>query len=276
MMTEPGAGAAVLVTVVVPTRNVERTIDACLASVKAQDHPAVELIVVDNDSTDRTPEIARRWADRFESAGPERSAQRNLGYSLASGAWVAWIDSDMVLPADFVSDCLHVAARDSAEAVSIPERSIGAGYWTACRALERSCYLDDASLFNPRFLRRGLLEQLGGFDVRMSGPEDAHLRHALHERAMPIAMADVVIEHDEGELDLRSIVSKRVYYGRSIPAFARANPGRTAGQGRDTLRALWRHRGDLAHDPLHGAGVLVMRGIEAVAYGVGAFQGRRR
>ena len=123
-MTEPGAGAAVLVTVVVPTRNVERTIDACLASVKAQDHPAVELIVVDNDSTDRTPEIARRWADRFESAGPERSAQRNLGYSLASGAWVAWIDSDMVLPADFVSDCLHVAARDSAEAVSIPERSI--------------------------------------------------------------------------------------------------------------------------------------------------------
>ena len=85
-----------------------------------------------------------------------------------------------------------MADRDAAEAVSIPERSVGPGYWTACRALERSCYLDDPSLFNPRVLRRGLLESLGGFDEGMSGPEDAHLRHALHD-VVPIAMADAVI-----------------------------------------------------------------------------------
>jgi arabinofuranan 3-O-arabinosyltransferase len=264
-----------LVTVVVPTRNVERTLDACLASVSAQDHPSVELIIVDNHSTDRTPQIARAWTDNVESAGPERSAQRNLGYALATGDWIAWIDSDMVLPSNLVTDCLRVATRDRAEAVSIPERSFGPGFWTACRTLERSCYLDCPSLFNPRFLCRGLLESLGGFDEGMSGPEDTHLRHALHARGIPIAMADAVILHDEGELSLRSIVSKRVYYGRSIPAFERANPGRTASQGVDTMRALWRHRGDLAADPVHGMGVLTMRGVEAVAYGVGAWQGRR-
>lgn len=276
MPPEPSATGAELVTVVVPTRNVERTLEACLESVRTQDHPAIELIVVDNHSTDRTAAIGRRVADRFETAGPERSAQRNLGFALAQGEWVAWIDADMVLPRNLLSDCLRVAARDAADAVSIPERSIGAGYWTACRSLERSCYLDDPSLFNPRILRRGLLESLGGFDERMSGPEDTHLRHRLHGLGIRIAMADAVILHDEGELSLRSIVVKRAYYGRSIPAFARANPGRTMGQGRDTARALWRHRGDLARDPVHGAGVLAMRGVEAVAYGVGAFQGRHR
>ena len=264
-----------LVTVVVPTRNVARTLDACLASVRAQDHPRVELLVVDNHSTDETQEIARRWADEVLVAGPERSAQRNLGFARAAGEWVAWIDSDMVLSSNVVSDCLRVAERDGAEAVSIPERSFGPGFWTACRALERSCYLDDPSLFNPRLLRKGLLESLGGFDESMSGPEDAHLRHELHARGTTIAMADAMILHDEGRLSLRTIVDKRIYYGRSIPAFAEANPGRTAQQGAATLRSLWRHRGRLAADPAHGAGVLLMRGVEAVAYGVGAWKGSR-
>ncbi|WP_255696395.1 glycosyltransferase [Allobranchiibius sp. GilTou73] len=44
-----------LVSVVVPTRDNERTIDSCLASVRAQTHVDVELIVVDNHSTDATP-----------------------------------------------------------------------------------------------------------------------------------------------------------------------------------------------------------------------------
>ena len=74
------------VSFVVPTRNTERTLAACLASVRAQDHPDVELVVVDNASTDGTAAIAREHADIFEAAGPERSAQRNRGATLASGS----------------------------------------------------------------------------------------------------------------------------------------------------------------------------------------------
>ena len=59
-----------LVSVVVPTRNNSRTIHACLASVRAQTHQHLELIVVDNHSTDDTREVAARYADVLDIAGP--------------------------------------------------------------------------------------------------------------------------------------------------------------------------------------------------------------
>ena len=138
--------------VVVPTRNVVRTIAACLDSVLAQDHPDVELIVVDNDSDDGTFEIATARAAVAVRGGPERSAQRNTGTELASGEWVMWVDSDMVLPPDTVRLAVRTAAERGADAVSVPELRIGQGFWTACRRLERTCYLDDASLYYPRLL----------------------------------------------------------------------------------------------------------------------------
>ena len=253
-----------LVTVVVPTRNVERTLDACLRSVRRQDWGALELLVVDNHSDDATPEIADRYADRVLVAGPERSAQRNLGVEAAAGVYVLWVDSDMVLPPRTVSAAMSVALATGADAVSVPEVSVGPGYWTACRALERSCYLDDPELYYPRLIRRDFLRRLGGFDETMSGPEDVDLRRRMDERNAELAHCDEVhILHDEGRLTLRSILTKRVYYGRSLPAFATANPGALRAQGTGTLRAFRRHRRRLVQHPVLSSGIVVMRASEA-------------
>jgi glycosyltransferase involved in cell wall biosynthesis len=265
----------VTVTVVVPTRNSIRTLAACLESVRAQDAP-VELVVVDNGSTDGTAELAGRLADVAVAGGPERSAQRNTGARLARGEWVLWLDSDMVLPPTAISAALATAARTGAEAVAVPEVSVGAGFWTACRALERSCYLDDPSLHNPRLLRRELLLGDGAFDPAMAGPEDTDLRLRLRSAGTAVALCPApLIVHDEGRLTLRSVLAKRVYYGRSLPAFAAKNPGALAGQGAGTVAALWRHRADLARRPAHAAGLLLLRALEAAAYGVGYAAGRR-
>ena len=265
-----------LVSVVVPTRNVERTLRACLESVRAQDHPAIELIVVDNESSDRTMEIARQLADVAVRGGPERSAQRNLGVGLARGEWVFWVDSDMVLGPSVVRLALEAGTRAGAVAVAVPEVSVGPGFWTACRALERSCYQDDPGLSNPRLIRRDLLDGMGGFDPAMAGPEDTDLRLRLRAGHAPVVQAtDVLIEHDEGRLTLRGILAKRVYYGRSLPAFAAKNPGALRAQGAGTARALLRHRRRLLRTPGLAAGVAVMRALEAAAYGVGYWQGRR-
>ena len=264
------------VSVVVPTRNSMRTLAACLRSIRAQDLP-VELIVVDNASTDGTYELARELADTAVRGGPERSAQRNTGVRLATAGWILWIDADMVLPPTTVSAALATATDTGADAVAVPEVSVGTGYWTACRALERSCYVDDPSLHNPRLLRRELLLGDAAFDPAMAGPEDTDLRLRLRSAGTRTALCpDVLIVHDEGRLTLRSILAKRVYYGRSLPAFAAKNPGALAGQGAGTLAALLRHRGRLARDPAHAAGLLAMRAAEAVAYAVGYGQGRRR
>lgn len=260
--------------VVVTTRDVERTLDACLRSVRAQDHPSLELVVVDNASTDSTEEIARRYADIVLVAGPERSAQRNLGVAAANGPWLLWIDADMVLRPDVVSSALAAARRTGASAVSIPETTVGPGFWAACRALERSCYLDDPGLFNPRLLRRDLLQGLGGFDVGLAGPEDADLRIRLAATGVVVAHATGVIDHDEGRLTLRDVMRKRVYYGGSLPAFAAANPGAVRTQVGKTLTAFYRHRRRLAADPAHGLGLLFLRALEALGYGWGALRAR--
>jgi GT2 family glycosyltransferase len=266
----------VTVTVVVPTRNSIRTLAACLHSIRAQDVP-VELVVVDNDSTDGSYELARENADAAVRGGPERSAQRNTGVRLASTEWVLWVDSDMVLPPTTVSAALATAKATGAEAVAVPEVSVGTGFWTACRALERACYVDDPSLHNPRLLRRELLLGDGEFDPAMAGPEDTDLRLRLRAAGTRTALCpDVLIVHDEGRLTLRSILAKRVYYGRSLPAFVAKNPGALAGQGAGTLRALVRHRRTLAAHPVRTGGLLLMRALEAAAYVVGYQLGRRR
>ncbi len=265
-----------LVTVVVPTRNVARTLRACLESVRAQDHPALELVVVDNASTDGTFEIAQELADVAVRGGPERSAQRNRGVELAGGEWILWVDSDMVLQPSVTRLAVATAERTGAVAVAIPEVTVGPGFWTAVRALERSCYQDDPGLHNPRLVRRELLAGMGGFDAAMAGPEDTDLRIRLRaDRALVSLAEDALIEHDEGRLTLRSVLAKRVYYGRSLPAFAAKNPGALRAQGTGTARALFRHRRRLLRHPGYATAMVAMRVLEAAAYGVGYWQGRR-
>ena len=262
------------VTVVVPTRNNARTIEACLASVTAQTRP-VELVVVDNHSTDATPDIARRFTEHVLTGGPERSAQRNLGIERASGEWVLWLDSDMILPPDAVRVALRTALETGAAGVALPERTIGDGFWTACRALERECYLDQPWLHNPRLLRRDYLLRDGGFHLAMSGPEDADLRMRMLADGERIELAPVLVDHDEGRLTVRDVLGKRYYYGRSIPAFAARHEGAVGDQGKALLKAYADNRGRLVRDPAHAAGMVVLRGLEVLGYAAGARRGRR-
>lgn len=263
------------VTVVVPTRNNIRTIESCLRSVVEQSHPDVELIVVDNHSTDGTPQVAERLADRVITAGPERSAQRNTGIEAARGEWVLWLDSDMILPPRTIALALETARATGATGIALPERTIGEGFWTACRALERECYLDDPWLHNPRLVRREYLLGEGAFHTDMSGPEDADLRMKMRATGAGIELAPIIVDHDEGRLTVRDVMSKRYYYGRSIPAFAREHEGAVGAQGKAVLRSYVRNHRRLLQDPVHAAGMVALRAMEAGGYALGARRGRR-
>src|SRR4051812_7301335 len=80
---------APLVSFCIPTRNRERTIAACLQSIRAQDYPRLEIIVIDNGSTDRTAEIARRYADVVEHSDQPLGAVRQRSIELSSGTILA-------------------------------------------------------------------------------------------------------------------------------------------------------------------------------------------
>jgi glycosyltransferase involved in cell wall biosynthesis len=78
-----------LVSIIITTKNEEKNIGNCLESIlrniELKDYRNIEIIVVDNNSTDQTKEIARKYTKKVYKFGPERSAQRNLGAKKARG-----------------------------------------------------------------------------------------------------------------------------------------------------------------------------------------------
>lgn len=86
-----------LVSVVIPAYNAERYIAAAVDSALAQTYPHCEVIVVDDGSTDRTPQILEGYGDRIRLHRQQNggsSAACNAGVALARGRWIAFLDAD--------------------------------------------------------------------------------------------------------------------------------------------------------------------------------------
>lgn len=257
-----------LVSIIIPTRNSARTLGACLASIARQTYAPLEVIVVDNSSSDATREIAGEHGAVLTS-GPERSAQRNDGARNASGSHLLFIDSDMVLEPSVVEDCVE-AARSGATAVIIPEVSFGQGYWARCKRLERSCYVGDDEIEAARFYARDLFFRLGGFDELMTGPEDWDLSHRARTAGVVVGRVGALIRHDEGRVKLTRLLVKKFQYGKSMPTYRRKHRGLATRQFRLIRPAFIRHRRALAAEPFTSAGLVVMKALEFSAGAVGA------
>ena len=153
-----------IVSIVVTTRNEEKNIENCLRSIRAQTWSAIESIVVDNGSTDRTLEISRQLADKTDTKGPERSAQRNHGMiNLASGEYVIYIDADMILSPILVEACVKYIQKTGAVALHVPEIVLGKNYFSRVRRFERGFY-DGTPVDGARFFHREIFVKAGGFD----------------------------------------------------------------------------------------------------------------
>lgn len=103
-----------LISVIIPTYNEERNITTCLEAIFRQDYPhdRLEIIVVDNNSTDRTKEMAKKYTDKVYNKGPERSAQRNFGVNKAQGKYILYLDADMILSENVVSECVGKCEKE--------------------------------------------------------------------------------------------------------------------------------------------------------------------
>ena len=261
----PVDGGGVMVSVIVTTRNSERTLESCLSSVVQQTHRPLELVVVDNHSTDATEEIARRYADRVATIGPERSAQRNHGAAIASGEHLLFIDSDMVLEPDVVAEGLEALRRSGLPAAMVPEETVGEGFWTRCRILERSCYTGDDTVEAARIYTRKEFLEVGGFDPTLNGGEDWDLsRRVARGRRLPRARA--VIRHDEGRTRLRTVYAKRRYYAPGYLRYLRKHGSDALAQGNPIIRAAYvRNWRRLARHPVLTAGMITLKAVEAAA-----------
>ena len=100
------------VTVVVPALNEERWLPATLESIRAQRFKDYELIVVDNGSSDRTPEIAHEFADRVIHEGKRGAVYAmHRGFTEAAGELVVTADADTLYPPGWLGRMVRALSR---------------------------------------------------------------------------------------------------------------------------------------------------------------------
>jgi glycosyltransferase involved in cell wall biosynthesis len=169
-----------LVSVVIPSYNHGHLIGRALSSVLAQSWPRLEVIVVDNHSTDNTDEVVNGFTDARVRLlkvynGGTIAISRNLGISDARGEWIAFLDSDdwwthdkLVRcaqhfdEADFIYHRLRIVTTGCRPSLS---RHIGT--WQVGRPVLQHMLIDGNPVATSSVVvRRALLEEIGGFDER--------------------------------------------------------------------------------------------------------------
>ena len=208
-----------LVSVIITTKNEERNIEKCLQSIKKQAFKNIELIVVDNFSKDKTAELAKKCGAKVYFKGNERSAQRNYGAKIATGKYVLYLDADMILSPTLIEECVQKTETSSIDALYIPERIVGHGFWIEVRDFERSFYTGTV-IDAVRFVRRQLFLQVGGFDETFAGPEDWDFDRKIRQAGIT-GIVNAPLYHNEGRFNINRYLKKKSYYSAGIQKYVK-------------------------------------------------------
>jgi len=190
--------SATLVSVVVPAFNREHEIVKAVESVRGQTHRAIEIVLVDDGSTDGTADICAALAladTRIRLVRHARNmgaqAARNSGVKLSDGEWLAFLDSDDTYVPDSVAVRLEAAARSGASVVHSACEAIdsrGSVQPFPVPPLEGNIYAEVLSAPGPVFssllVRRDAMARVGELDERIQSYHewDTAIRLARTER----------------------------------------------------------------------------------------------
>lgn len=202
MQDFPGTSKSPLVSIIITTYNRAHFLPCAIDSVLAQTYPFVEIIVIDDGSTDATAAVIKPYADRIvyvKQSNQGVSAARNLGIQTANGEYLNFLDDDdffmptkierqvHVLESDTEADLVHCGyyhvdtdGKRLDKALLFPTGNI-------LKPLLRRCFL----LIHTPLIRRSCIEQVGGFDPSLNCHEDWQfwLRIALAGRQFACVQA---------------------------------------------------------------------------------------
>jgi len=215
--------AAVHISCVIPVFNGAAFLDQALESVFTQTHPAIEIVVVDDGSTDLTPQIVHCYGDsvryvRQSNAGP--SAARNTGIAHSTGDFVAFLDADdRWIPEKTALQVTHFEADADLGICT----SFQKNFWEdAQRATQEQA--SNATLSEPHpgasatlMVRRQIFKEIGVFDPALQHRDTASwLLKARSAGVKTLEIRDVLVHRrlhesnlsrSRGQQDTRELLS---------------------------------------------------------------------
>jgi glycosyltransferase involved in cell wall biosynthesis len=180
-----------LVSIIIPVFDGASFVGDAIRAALDQDHSPIEVIVVDDGSTDATPEVVADHPGvqylRQDNAGP--SAARNTGIAAATGRYVTFCDSDdRFRPTKVGAQLRHLRAHPEVGCVLV-------GHETFLEpGIERPAWERDEPGTQPQsaMVRREVLDDVGGFDTAFRFAEGIEWLGRLRAAGVQIAVLDEV------------------------------------------------------------------------------------
>jgi glycosyltransferase involved in cell wall biosynthesis len=217
-----------LVSVIIPTYNSQKNVKSCLESIINQTYKRIEILVVDRHSSDGTVQIARTLKAKVFQLKSERSEAKNYGARMASGDFLFFVDSDMMLTPRVIADCVNNCLAKGLDGIIVPEKSVGEGLLGQWRETEKHSGSNFARFTEiPRFVKKKNFVAIGGYDEKLVCGEDFDFFQRYQNHGNKIGKIDFQLLHVEGNPSLYSVLSKAYYYGKTIPALVKKSPTAT-------------------------------------------------
>ncbi len=253
-MSGNGLTGSPCVSVIVPVYNGAETIRGTVECLLVQSRPAIEIIVVDDGSNDRTVRILEEFGDRIRiikkaNGGP--ASARNAGIREAAGEFIAFTDSDCFPAADWLEKLLAgfggVMSAEAEEQSANRSKSIElGGTGGIVRSADRNLtgeYVDLIRLLDPEPDERGEIPYLitanacfrkralvaaGLFDegFRKPGGEEAELCYRMRRAGYTFRLAPTALVRHKHRQSLRSLLRTLANYGEGAARIARLWPER--------------------------------------------------
>ena len=276
--------------VIVPLYNVERYVQQCMDALMGQDYPSdrYEVIAVENNSTDETPDLVARYPRVRMIREPKAGAYaaRNRGICAARGDIIAFTDPDCVPQRDWISCIVASMCEPGGEIVLGKRDCVGSS--SHLRLLSDYDSTLAAHLFssdmkesyfgytNNMAVRASLFEKQGTFLEIPRGADTVFVRRTAEERGHGAIHFEPLMR--VRHLEIRSVLDlyrKRLIYGKSneaTRALGSAVPLCQAERLRVFRKTIREHRYSL----LKSARLLILLTVGVVFYEYGRWVNRRR
>jgi glycosyltransferase involved in cell wall biosynthesis len=195
-----------LISIIIPTYNSAQYLPEALNSALAQSYTPIEILVIDDGSTDNTARVMSDYADatiyvRQPQSGPSKA--RNRGIEKAKGAYTAFLDADDIWLPQKLETQMRVLEQDPMAAM-VYSRSTHFHDRTGkvLRVFPKEMHsgmLFDVLLAAPLLLlssvvvRTKILKELGGFDECLKTAEDTHLYLRIAHQHRIIGVPEVLV-----------------------------------------------------------------------------------